>query len=87
MFGTGGTKEVGHSLCFWRIEGSELGLDNIKMLLLPHLHPVLINHILFSAKVDLVSELFSTEIHVITDSRLAMASELKHIFHFYSKEF
>lgn len=57
------------------------------MLLLPHLHPVLINHILFSAKVDLVSELFSTEIHVITDSRLAMASELKHIFHFYSKEF
>lgn len=57
------------------------------MLLLPHLHPVLINHILVPANVDSVSELFSTEIHVITDNQLAMASELKHICHFYSKEF
>lgn len=36
------------------------------MLLLSFLHSVLIN--LFSANLDLDSELFSTEIHVITDN-------------------
>lgn len=46
----------------------------------------LINYILFSANLDLVSELFSIEIHVITDNRLALASVVKHIYHFYSKE-
>lgn len=45
------------------------------MLLLPFLHSVLINHILFSANLNLASGLFSIEIHVITDNQLALASE------------
>lgn len=49
------------------------------MLLLPFLHSVLINCILFSAHLDLVSELFSTENHVITDNQLALASGLKYL--------
>lgn len=56
------------------------------MLLLPSFHSVLINHILFSANLDLVSELFSTETHVITDNQL-LPNELKHICHFCSEEF
>lgn len=34
---------------------------------------------------DLISELFSKEIHVIIDNELALASELKHICHFCSR--
>lgn len=45
------------------------------MLLLPFLHSVLINHILFSANLNLTSGLFSIEIHVITDNLLTLASE------------
>lgn len=56
------------------------------MLLLPFFHSVLINHILFPANLDLVSELFSTETHVITDNQL-LPNELKHICHFCSEEF
>lgn len=51
------------------------------MLLLPFFHSVLINHILFPANLDLVSET-----HVITDNQL-LPNELKHICHFCSEEF
>ena len=57
-----------------------------QMLLLPLFHSGLISHILFSANLDLVSELFSTETHVITDNQL-LPNELKHICHFCSDEF
>lgn len=49
------------------------------MLLLPSPPSVSVNHILFSARLGLISELFSTEIHVIIDNQLALASELKHV--------
>lgn len=49
------------------------------MLLLPFLHSVLIKHIRFSAKLDLGSELFSTEIHVIYSPLIRLAIEPKHI--------